>query len=66
MSNVIWIDPEIDNFENSSYANELKSFSFIIFNCYKDIDEGLDYIKTIKFKETKIILSGKIYHNFIQ
>ena len=66
MSNVIWIDPEIYNFENSCYVNELKSFPLIKLNCYKNIDEGLNYLKTIKFKETKIILSGKIYHNFIQ
>lgn len=65
MTNVVWIDPEIDNLECAKYAQELKTFPLLKVNCYKDIDEGLDYIKAIQFEETKIILSGKIYNNFI-
>ena len=66
MSIVIWIDPEIDNFENKNYLQELNNFLFIKIKAYKNIDEGLEYIKSLRFEVPKIILCGKLYYNFIQ
>ena len=61
---VIWIDPNIDNKENQQYSKRLKSISN--FKGYKNIHDALEYLKTIKFEETKIILSGKLYIDFIK
>ena len=66
MSNVIWIDSNIDNAENSKYRKELESFGYLKLICFKDTNEAIDYLKTIQFIETKIIISGKLYIEFIK
>ena len=54
MSNIIWIDPEIDNLENSYYVKELNSFLFSKVKCYKDIDEGLNILKRLNSQIQKL------------
>ena len=66
ITNVIWIDPNIDNEENTNYLNNLETIENIKITCFKDIDNALIFIKKIKFSETIIILSGKFYTEFIQ
>ena len=66
LSNVIWIDSNIDNKENTKYRKELESSGDFKLICFKDIKESIDYIKTIQFIETKIIISGKLYVEFIK
>jgi len=61
---IIWIDPNIDNKENQQYSKYLKSISN--FKGYKNIYDAIEDLKTIKFEETKIILSGKLYIDFIK
>ena len=64
---VIWIDPNVDNQENSKYAEELKIFKNLCIQCYKDIDKAINFIKEkIFFEETFIIVSGLIYIQFIE
>ena len=59
--NVIWIDENYDNEENTVYLNELREYHNL-----KIKDEGMKYIKSIEFEETNIIITGKLYTNFIQ
>ena len=64
ITHVIWIDPNIDSEENEDYQEDLKKTKCKL-KCFKKEDEAIKYIKTIKFKETKIIISGKSYIEFI-
>ena len=66
ITNVIWIDPNVENEENSKYQKELKKIANIRLKCYKTVDEAINHLKTIKFQETKIIISGKLYIDFIE
>ena len=63
---IIWIDKNIFNEENSEYVEQLKKFEddFDIFT-FKEVDDGFNKIKEIKFNNTYIILSGRIYKDFI-
>ena len=63
--NIIWFDKNYVNFENSLYLNDLKRNGNLIIKCYKEIKKGIEYIKTIFFQETNIIISGKLYSEFI-
>ena len=63
---VIWIDANVDNKENSSYINLLRINIDIDLILFKNVDEAINYIKNIKFEETKIILSGRVYSEFIK
>ena len=63
--NVIWFDENYDNEENTGYINELKEYHNLKIKCFKDIEEGMNYIKTIEFVETNIIISGRLYGKFI-
>ena len=63
--NVIWIDEIVDNEENTGYLKDLNSLGYNV-QCFKNVDEGFDYIKDIKFESTKIIISGRLYIKFIK
>ena len=60
ISNIIWLDSNIDNKENTKYRKELELSGYFKLICFKDIKESIDYLKTIQFIETKIIISGKL------
>ena len=62
---VIWIDPEVDNIENSEYTDELRKNSFHL-ETYKTIDEAIRYMKNIHFSETKVVIAGKLFDEFIK
>ena len=53
MSKYIWIDPEIFNEENLGYVKEIEEKYSIKFFLFITIDEAIDFIKLIDFKETK-------------
>ena len=63
--NVIWIDPNVDNDENTGYLKELNSLGYNV-QCYKNVDDGMEKVKSIKFESTKIIISGKLYIQFVK
>ena len=65
ISNIIWVDSNVDNEENSKYQKELESIWYIKLKCFKNIKDSINYIKQIKFVETKIIISGRLYIEFI-
>ena len=64
--NVIWIDQNVDNEENSFYVNQLKTIKSLKINLYKKIEDAIVFLKTILFKETKIIVSGKLYDELLK
>ena len=39
--NVIWIDENVDNAENSGYRKELNSLGYNV-QCFKNVDEGFN------------------------
>jgi len=63
---IIWIDPNINNNENTKYIKDLESFKNTRIYPFKDISDSLEKIKTIKFEETHIIVSGSLYSEFIK
>ena len=66
ISNVLWIDGNIENEENSIYRKELESICYLKLTCFKNTKEAIDYLKIIEFVETKIIVSGRLYIEFIK
>ena len=63
--NVIWIDEKVDNEENTGYLKGLNTSGYNV-QCFKNVDDGFELIKTIKFESTKIIISGRLYFKFIK
>ena len=67
MSNLIWIDTNIDNSENTKYAKELQTIkSLKEIKLFKKLDEAFDYMKIIKFEDTIIIVSGRFYSELVE
>ena len=71
-SNIIWIDntindvPELNNKENEHFLKQLKSLSNFKVKCFNEVYEALIYLKSIKYEETFIIVSGRLYTKLIQ
>ena len=59
----IWIDYNIDSKENINYKNELKQ-NFTLIEC-KSIEEGLNQINGIKFERVILMLSQKMFNDFL-
>ena len=66
ISNIIWIDPNVNNEENKYYLKELKKIENSKINCFKNVMDALTFIKKIKFSKTNIIISGSLYTEFIE
>ena len=66
MSYTIWIDENVDNEENTIYAKELESIGLLSFRLFKEIDKAINHMKYIKFQETKVIISGRLYNEFVK
>ena len=67
MSTVIWIDQNVDNSINNIYAKELRAIKSIEFlELFKNTKEALTYLKKIRFDETIIIVSGRLYSELIE
>ena len=65
-TNVIWIDANIDNEENSKYIAELKTIGSLRLRLFKNVDKAIQHMKFIDFNETKVIISGRLYSEFDQ
>ena len=61
----IWIDENIDKEEYENYKKELKALEYIKLDYFETIENGINCLKNIEFEKTKIIISGKLYINFI-
>ena len=58
-TNVLWIEQGIE-------VNELKQKYKFKIEFFKTTGDAMDYIKQIYFNETKIIIDGKLYKEFIK
>ena len=65
-SNVIWIDANINNKENVDYIKELSTIGLIRLRLSKNVDKAIKYLKNIDFHETKVIVSGRLYPEFVK
>ena len=66
MPNVIWIDAEVDSCLNKIYSKELESMNSLKVKLCKNVPEAINYLKTIQFEETKIIVSGRLYSELVK
>ena len=65
LSNIIWVDKNIDNEENSIYIKKCISLGRYKVKTCKDLSEAIIQIKKLHFEETFIIVSGSLYIQFI-
>lgn len=65
MPNVIWIDEEVDSCLNKIYSEELESMNPKKVQLFKNVIEAINHLKTIKFEDTRIIVSGRLYSGFV-
>ena len=64
-ANVIWIDANINSEENKLYFKELKKINNLKVTAFDNVEKAIESIKEIKFKETKIIVSGRLFSSFV-
>jgi hypothetical protein len=67
-TNIVWIDQNVNSKENQSYLNSkvVKEFkNYEIFTFIK-VDEGINFLKKLRYTCTYIILSGRLFLNFIE
>ena len=62
---IIWIDENIEDEEYKDFKKKLKS-EYIKIDCFQNIENGINCLKKIEFEKIKIIISGKLYINFIK
>ena len=65
ISNIIWVNSDAKNEEQQKFLKELEPIWYLKIKSFKNIKEAIDYIKIIEFVETKIIVNGELYIEFI-
>ena len=65
ISNVIWISSSIDDEEHKKFMRELEIIWHLKIKVFRNVKEDIDYLKIIQFVETKLIVSGESYIEFI-
>ena len=60
--NILWIDPDVHKPANETFLIKLP----LITKSFEKINKSIEYLKKIRFQETKIIISGKLYSEFIK
>ena len=66
MTNVIWIDPDVDGPENNLNFMKLNELVAYKIYRYKTVQDGINEINNILFEETIIIVSGQLFQEFIE
>ena len=66
MKNVIWIDQNVDNEENTGYFKLLKANNSLKVRLFKNTNDAIHYLKSIKLEETQVIINGRLYDEFIE
>ena len=66
MSNIIWIDTNINGTETKIYVKQLRDKGYKNIKLYKNVNNAIDEMKLIKFEETFVIVSGKLYQEFVK
>ena len=62
---LIWIDPDINNREKEYIKEELFSLN-LKNNYFTNINDAMTLIKTIKFKETNIVIIDSLFFEFLE
>ena len=65
MTEIIWLDPEVENNENTEYFNQLNQLNKFHITRIKTVEQSINKIIEIAFSEAIIIVSGKLYIKFI-
>ena len=65
MKTYIWLDKNINTKENQNYVKELELIYQIEVKTYENIIKAIKYLETLNFEETKIIISGQLYDEFV-
>ena len=63
--NIIWIDQYINSNQNAKYKGILQSLGNLKIKYFKDVNESIAHLKSIKYEETIIIISGKFFTDLI-
>ena len=58
--NIIWMDPEIKNSENSTYQKKMKNFKDSKLFAFDNVYDGLKIILAIEFQKTYIIVNSTL------
>ena len=61
MTPVYWVY----NRENLDYVKELEKLGYEKIRLFQKVNEAFDYMKSILFEETKIIVGEKLYNEFV-
>ena len=67
-TNIVWIDQNVNSKENQIYLNlnDIKEFkNYEIFTFIK-VDEGINFLKKLRYTCTYIIVSGRLFLDFIK
>ena len=64
---LLWIDKNSNNKENNLYKSYIKK-NYDKYNiiCFKDVESSIKKIKELSFEETYVIVSGRLYKEFIK
>ena len=66
LPNIVWLDKYSDGDEITEYVSQLRTLGYSNIKCSKTINDSINYLKTIKFVDTIIIVSGSLYIPFIK
>ena len=63
--NIIWIDQNANSPSSKIYSDELEKIKSAKVKIFNNIDEAITYMKEIRFKETRVIVSGRLYSELV-
>ena len=63
-SNLLWLDFNINNYENKEYQNLIKKISQIKFYAFTNINDCVQKLITIKYEKTFVLVSGSLSSKF--
>ena len=64
-TNIVWIDKNIESEQNTLYKEELNILGYEKVHYFSQIDDSIIYIKGLSFQNTKIIIKGNLFANFV-
>ena len=63
--NLVWVDQQINSKQNTKYKEIIESMGNYKIKYFLDINEAMVHLKSIKYEETFIIVSGRLYTDLI-
>ena len=62
---IVWVDQQINSKQNKQYKEMLVSLGNFKIKYFTDVNEAMVHLKSIKYEETFIIVSGRLYTDLI-